>query len=454
MLLRTAVDADAVFSPRSQIDELSQKRDAPAEPDRSRLLLITVSTAILWNAINIEVVKIRQWLPGPAFYIGDFATVLAIVLTYHRGLASEHSRRATHGVRRALMLVLFIAILSALWNGVSPWTALLGVRWVVYAWLGLSVGALGAPARASLMRSLPKVLVAFCIVVELPYGLWQLLSRQPLPAPEFSNIVVGLGTGVRAYGTLGWPTTLGDFLLGPIFVCAAIYKGRLRTMLLVGLLALLVITFSRGSLLALAVGFIVLTAAGTFGRSWLHARVVLGSLVGVALVLAVITGALGLTQRAHDLSLQNLHRGVVAGGRLGIADFAAHLVEIHPILGTGPGTFGGGVSVPTLASIDELAGAKVLTAESWLLQAAVELGLAGLSSVVLLFAVVLRQIRASPHHGVAAGYRGVALASTAALVVSSLSTVALLIRPVALSLWVLIGLGMVPATASESNFQK
>lgn len=423
-----------------------------------KLYLGLIGFALAWNAIAIDVVKRQNLLPLATYYLGDVAILSAVMLSLLRGrLTSLVPRNRPLRIVGLLILALILeVIVSSLINNLSLHRALLGARWLFYplvAWtvLGLPLGALDRLGRVILIA-----LLSVSFLVELPVSLWQLATFHPLPAPEFAGTAsLKLGLGVRAYGTMGWPTTLALSLLPLIVLLLVCVRSRRRAIYLTLASLLLVATFSRGEIaagVAIAMSYLLLrTREPDRVRSWRRVPRWTWALLAVALVGAVfLLQASGLAARARDLSLTNFNRGVIAGGRLGIAHLGIMLLADHPLWGTGPGTFGGGEAVPTIPYINHLANAPLLTAESSLLQFSVEQGVLGLLILVsLLGGIAYLAIR--HQRSIHARDHGAAVLALVGLLVASLSTVDFLVRQAALPLWLIIGISLARLRAASAN---
>lgn len=434
---------------------VSNRKLLVAPPNRSASLLgALLAFASVWNVLSVEVVKLRGLLPDATFYAGDVAVIFAIALSFAR--RDGHSSARGHKPRMVLLLILIAGIISGVVAGVTPTTSILGMRWLMYAYCGLRLACLDAATRARAQTVFAKALIWSMVLVEVPYGLYQVLTRVPLPAPEYIGEVGGsLGTAVRAFGTLGWPTTLGDSLVLPLCMALVLLRGRKRAWV-VALLALLeLLTFSRGSIAAgIAAGLLLLIQRKKQeGKRYPHINLLFAT-GGAALLAVLASGGLGIAGRANDLSSANFNRGIEAGGRLGIIKLGWQLLRTHLWFGTGPGSFGGGISLPTSSYINDLAGARLLTAESSALQIVVELGVVGAGLVAVLFILILRGLRQTAPGGPLGGYRTLGMASLLIFAIASLSSVVLLLRPVALPLWIVVGLamrGVAPVDAEALN---
>jgi O-antigen ligase len=142
----------------------------------------------------------------------------------------------------------------------------------------------------------------------------------------------------RVSGTVGWPNTLGAYAAAAMCVPFTLWlckvgggkRWMLLALCLLGSLAL-VLTFSRGSWLGFGAGVIVAAALG-FYASWLSLRVILASLVGLALI-AVFAAVLFAEPLAERFSEETLT------SRTDLNEVAFGMISTHPVLGIGVNTF-------------------------------------------------------------------------------------------------------------------
>ncbi|MBC7292892.1 MAG: O-antigen ligase family protein [Thermoleophilia bacterium] len=169
------------------------------------------------------------------------------------------------------------------------------------------------------------------------HGLYQYVTRAPMPAKWVDVAEAGLGT--RAYSIVKNPNGLGAFLLLGTLVSLSLtlapLSRRLR-LLAAGVcvlhLAGLAVTFSRGAWLGLGVGLLALFILAY--RRYLP-----------ALASAAFVGWFLLPQKLVDrlqfaFSSTYLARSLV-WGRLYVWQLALQRIAEHPLFGVGLGTFGG-----------------------------------------------------------------------------------------------------------------
>ena len=416
-------------------------------------LTVVLITALAWNLINIELVKVLGLLPNWTYYASDACVFAAIGLAL--ALQGRHPATRRSWVRPmwgVLGLLIASGITAGLLQASSLTTSLLGLRWLAYPILGLAVAGLSHSFRRKLFRQVVIFLVIGCLVSQLPVSAYQLLTRQHLPAPEFTGSAGKVfGVGIRAYGLMGWPTTLALLLLVPSLAVGLRVIGgmadRKTIVAAVFLVTLIVLTFSRGSLLALAAGLVSGSVAirRLSVRRSAHPRrtAKVLAVTGVLVVAGLGLGLSGLASRSADFNFTNYHRDVAHGGRLALIRVSLELMHSSPVVGLGPGRFGGGVARARSGGVTTPDGEQVLTAESSLLQLGVEEGLVGLVGFAALLLLGTGRLLSPRDEGwdtETVWEVGTALAAMVAFAVSTLDAPSLEIRQVALPVWLLVGL--------------
>lgn len=400
--------------------------------------------AILWNLVNIELVKILEVAPGWSYYLSDVAVLGAIGLAL---LQTVGSKARGFGGRYLLLITLLITcgIWAEIREGGDLLTALLGLRWLVYPALAAAVARLSPRERAMHCEATVNVLCVGVLATQLPVAAYQVATRQPLPAPEFNGVADGaLGVAVRAYGLVGWPTTLALLSLVPTLALLVRllhgHASRRERLMLLCLVGLLIFTFSRGAALALLVAGLVGSLLGHAGVGSRRRVLLVATGAAVAVLAAIAVGGQGLASRASDLNPVNYSQSVAQGGRLALVRVGLQLMQEHPLIGQGPGTFGSGAARAAGNDVEDVTHERILTSESSLLQVGVEEGLFGLAAAALLFAIPLRLlVRRVSAEGDGQIWRVIAAAGLVALGVATLTAPALEIRQIALPVWLLVG---------------
>jgi putative inorganic carbon (HCO3(-)) transporter len=155
----------------------------------------------------------------------------------------------------------------------------------------------------------------------------------------------------RVFGTIGQPNALAAYLVLAIPVTAALVLGQKRTLLrllmlggLAAMIVALLLTYSRGGYLGLAVAALVFVY-GSWERARLSRRAP-RAFAGLAVIAIVLT--VGLVAPARSVVTGAWHRAWSVSELTSNASIANHLdqwkvavriIEAHPLMGTGPETF-------------------------------------------------------------------------------------------------------------------
>ena len=141
-------------------------------------------------------------------------------------------------------------------------------------------------------------------------------------------------------GIFSWHNTLGGTLalLLPIFYFG-LYKSMMKCKTMVGglmllaiALVLMVLTESRGALLACLVSVIVFLVGIALKRKWTIKR------IGSCIIIAVIL--VGSFVTASTFMGLNLNRNIAEDGRVALLKSSWHMFVDHPLLGVGIGNWG------------------------------------------------------------------------------------------------------------------
>jgi O-antigen ligase len=211
-------------------------------------------------------------------------------------------------------------------------------------------------------------------------GLMQYLN----PDTKTAIGLQGLGEDVatRVAGTYGNPNFFAEFLLLLFVVTLALAlaeKGALRWLALVlcgGQALILVLTYTRGSMLALAAGIVVM--ALLIDARWLWAFLALG--VGA---LAAAPGA--LSRIVSSFSLEG-----TASFRLRLWRVTGEIIASHPIVGVGIGGFVPAFKVASLARPDIAVNFLIYGAHNSYYTIAAETGVIGAIAFVLVIVTCAR----------------------------------------------------------------
>ena len=365
-----------------------------------------------------------------------------------------------HPVVALALLFGGLAALSTLANGVAPTRAVLGVVFTVDALVLFVLSrALGFDERAASRAALALVTIATLAAV---VAIGQVVLTPHLLGGVSFEGRFGEGTRPGAF-FIAQPNMLGAVvgMVLPLTVLAALDRVGRREVRVAGgviavLLALVLIyTFSRGTWLGVAVATIV---TGLM----LDRRILVAvpAVAVIALVVAIVVprGMLLPQDQRDQVDFMNGMFGRVgelAGGRdlrMKFIENALPIVVDHPLIGAGPGMYGGGVAASMGSPLYQVYTAGVVptdrTVDNYWLHALVEFGIAGaLMLATMLGLAILECLRAAQ---AAVGRRRVLLAGFAAtgIVLGTTSITEMLLEgnTTSFPLWMFLGIGTVLAS--------
>ena len=284
-------------------------------------------------------VPLELWLitrlPSATKYLGDLALVLLLLVALIRVQQAGWPLRRTPADLPVVTLLL-AGILSAVANAVPVHIAALGLRAYV-EYYGLYLVLVYLPLAERQQRNLLLWFLVLGVAIAL-FGDAQKFLHVATPRQWLSSIEQAT---TRAFGTLGNPNTFGAFLvlllslLGSFLVVPV--RGGLRLLALLGVvvaLPALLFTLSREALLAFAVVavFIALIAD----------RRLLVPIVLVALALPFLDPH--VVSRFSDLLSNGYIHESSTYGRLLFWERGVQAWLAQPLLGWGPGRFGGSIA--------------------------------------------------------------------------------------------------------------
>lgn len=418
---------------------------------RAMLVALVMSPAV------IDLYAGQRLLPETAqevarFFSEGLLMVVALVL------ASVAARRGTlvaalaHPFSGALALFLLATVVSAAVNAVPPQVAATGLIFTLDAavlfYLPRMVGFTHEQIRLTMWA------IAIVVVVTSLIGIGQAILSPDLlgvtPVTGRSGEGVRFGSLVRDPNILG--TLIGLALPFTVFSLVRMAPGRNRWLVGGAVLALLVallLTYSRGSWLGVAVGF-----GGVALIIDRRALVTFLALLLLAYGTAVVMpkGVLSGLGQGYDPFATTVNRfDAVNQGkdlRTKFVHNAIPILEDHPWLGVGPGRYGGAAASLFRSPIHyEYHTDKLLTnqktVDNFWLHITVEGGLIGLLAfLAMIGAAILTPIRAlrgatGSHFAVAAGI----VSATAVVCVATVTTMLLEGNTAAFLFWFLLGLG-------------
>ena len=399
----------------------------------------------------------QRLLPETAHSIARFFSEGLLVMIAFT-LAVMAARRGTlitalrHPFTLAVAVFLGISVISAVVNGVPPAVAVAGLLFTLDAVILFHLPRMVGYSHADLRQAMWAIAGVVALTSLLALG-------QAVLSPDLLGVtpVIGQsGEGVRLGSLVRDPNILGT-LIGmalPFTLFSLVRRPRGRRwwitagMALVLVLALL-LTYSRGSWLGVAVGFGLV--ALIIDRRAL--------LAGVAVVLLAYAIAVVMP------------KGILAGGSLGYDPFATTvnrfsavgegrdlrtlfifnalpIVEAHPILGVGPGRYGGaaasifGSPTHTAYGTDDLL-TNQRTVDNFWLHLGVEGGVLGITAfLAMIGTALLHPIRALRG---ASGSRfsvpAAVVSATAVVCVAAVTTMLLEGNTAAFLFWFVLGIG-------------
>lgn len=375
-----------------------------------------------------------------------------------------------HPVTVGLLAFAAIGLVSAVLNGVPLQIALVGLVFTLDATVLFFLPRLaGFTVRQSLVAV--GALVAIVFVSAL------LAVAQAILSPTFLGLepVRGrYGELYRLASIFGDPNVFGAFLLAtaPFVLLMATHLPTPRLRRIAGVVAFILIlalwvSFSRGAWLALIVGVGAVLAI-VDRRALLLGLFICAVSFGTAVVmprdlLVARGGGSGANvEERPELIGSTIDRvgtiGVGGDLRTLFVLNAIPILRDHPLLGVGPGRYGGAVAdnygtpVYERYETDALfSNPRQRTVDNFWLHILVEMGIVGF--ILFLGSAVLAGLRILGEARHAHGWRRILLggiaAATAGLAVSSLSTMLLEANSIGFPFWFLLGLGSLVAASGQ-----
>lgn len=406
------------------------------EGDTDGTLLVKLALWILVFFVPLELYLIQR-LPTSTKYLSD-ALVLgsAFILLFETPRRGWAFRATPLDLPIAFMLLVGLA--SAVVNGESAKIWIFGMRaYLEYAVLYFVVAA--APLGEGDRKKIVHAILLFGIAMAL-VGAAQKLFGVATPHAWVQALEASQGITTRVFGTMANPNTYAGYLVMIIALFGAFLTERirpwLRAMVLAGLavaLFSLVYTYSREALFALVAVGLVIAIAG-------DAR---------ALVVLVVFGLLAVVADPKLLDrvlfgFSNTYTSVsLSYGRLYFWEKSLYVISQHPLVGVGPGLFGGSVAKDFHSPVALHYGLESMSnVDSQWIQATAEMGILGLVAYLwILIAIVktglqVRKLDQDPF------FRAVGLGTAAAAVgfaVQSVFAGLFEVHQVVLILWLAAG---------------
>jgi O-antigen ligase len=370
-----------------------------------------------------------------------------------------------HPVAIALIAFTAVAAVSAVINGVPPHIAILGLVFTVEAaalfFLPILVGFSLRQASLALGAVGGVVLVSAVLAIGQVVLHPRLFGMEPYRGK--------FGEGARLASVFGDPNVFGAFLVlaVPFGLLGAIHLPSRRLRWLAGGIALVLmlalwLSFSRGAWIALVLG------VGTMLAVIDRRALLLGLLACVVTFVAADNIPRNLLLERKPPRPRLVDSTVDRIGAIGVGGdlrtlFVLQSIPVlqdHPVLGVGPGRFGGAVASTFPTPIYEEYGFRRLfwnpaqrTVDNFWLHVLVETGVVG--AAAFLAAALIPGVRIVRAARAAIGRRriffGGIAAAAAGLVVVSGTTMLLEANSIGFAFWFILGLGaLVAGTASAA----
>jgi O-antigen ligase len=445
------------------------------------LVLLAGISAALWPRTTILVVVLsplvdRYVVPGvmpanletTAHLLSEgLLLVVGLVVAARAWMDGRFMQALRHPVTLGLIAFALVAAVSALVNGVPPQVAALGL-----------IFTLDAAALFFLPRlvgfTLRQALYAVGAIVAIVLGSALLAIAQAVLSPH----ILGLEPSRGRFGELhrlashfGDPNVFGTFLVVAVpFVLLMATRlptpslRRISGAIAFVLILALWLSFSRGAWLAMILG--VGTVLAIIDRR----TVLLGLVISVvAFGTAVVMPRDLLVQRSPgearpDITSSTIKRieTIGLGGDLRTLFVlnAIPIVRDHPLVGVGPGRYGGSVANAYETPIYEEYGTDRLfwnplqrTVDNFWLHILVEMGIVGFLILLATAMTPGLQILATARrvHGLRRIFLGGVAAATAGMAISSATTMLLEANSIGFPFWFLLGLGGVVAAAATDG---
>lgn len=401
-------------------------------------------------------------LETAAHYLSEaMLLVVALILAGRALVRGQLVAALRHPTTAALIAFVLIAAVSAIVNGVPPVIAFVGVVFTVDAaalfFLPRLVGFSPRQSIAALAAVGSVILVAALLAIGQALLSPRLFGLRPYRGR--------FGEEYRLASVFGDPNVFGAFLVAavPFAVLGAARLPTRRLRMLAGgiafvLLLALWFSFSRGAWIALVLG------VGTMLAVIDRRALLIGLLLAVTSfgVAAVAPRNLIAPDRRPNLVDSTIDRvgAIGVGGDLRTLFILQSLpiIRDHPIVGVGPGRFGGAVASNYGTPIYDEYGFGPLfwnpaqrTVDNFWLHLLVETGILGVAAFLAAAAIPAVRIVASARRSL--GWRRILLggiaAAAAGIAISSGTTMLLEANSIGFVFWLLLGLGVLGVSAAS-----
>lgn len=338
--------------------------------------LFRLETGVLFLVLFIPIeLYLFRFIPRSTKYLVELVLLTMTAALLWSALRGRRELRLTE-LELPVAAFAVVGIVSAVANGVPAAIAIAGLRALLQFYL-LYFIVVQAGFDREWLKKLILVLMGFAILLAL-FGLTQIITG--IPSGEALVDVRETSIAGRIVSTFENPNNFGGFLLLMLSVAIALAldrtSGSMRAYAILGIaviLLALVLTYSRGAWLGLVVALIVLAI--------LKDQRLLA--VMALAVLVVIIAAPSVVDRLAFGFSGGYMQTSSTGGRLLYWRKAIEVMMMNPLLGAGPGRFGGAVAAIFTTPVNALVGFAPnyqLWVDSQVFQILAELGLLGIAA--------------------------------------------------------------------------
>ena len=314
------------------------------------------------------------------------------------GLAKKEIKPARNPLYLPLFLFLLINLV-ALVNSPNLSKSILVLGFTIFTILvGLLIPNIVKETES--LQKITKALLWSALVVSL-FGLYQFVGDMlGLPItltglrPQYTKVILGF---TRVQSTALEPLYFANYLLIPICLAVTLFlnkKGKpifLLSIIGLGILNL-ILTASRGGYLAFLASLLII--ALFYWKKIFSLKNIIGGLAILVLIFLVMPKIMGLASAENPFQTnlsqlishaQNLFGGAAYEERVERYEQAIAIWHRHPLIGSGPGSFGALVATHPLQQPEE--GWAIVNNEP--LELLIETGVLGLAIIIIIAAILI-----------------------------------------------------------------